>query len=122
MSTYTGSGVDGGTTGGRTTPRRALDPALVGHWRHTDSMYGGGYSTVTDTHFVLYGNGRFASFSKTRGDFGSSDSPEEYGTWHTEDGLLHVRFDGGEYGLHQYVVYPDRVYLPVSGQLWNRVR
>jgi hypothetical protein len=85
-------------------------------------MYGDGFSTVTDTHFVLYGNGRFASFSRTRGSFGGSDSPEEYGTWFTENGLLHVRFDSGDYGIHQYVAYPNRLYLPMSQQLWDRVR
>lgn len=103
-------------------PAPEIDPALVGHWRHTDSTYSGDFSMVTDNHIVLAEDGRFRYYSETVGSFGSSYSPEEYGTWHTRDGVLHLRFDGGAYSTHEYEAYPDRVFLPNSHQrLWDRV-
>ena len=98
------------------------DPDLVGHWRHTTSTYTGEFGMATDTHVVLQGDGRFVRYSRTESSFSSSYSPEEYGTWHTRDGVLHLEFDGGLSGTYEYTTYPDEVLLHDGPQrLWDRI-
>lgn len=110
------------SAGEKPASQPSVDPDLVGHWRHTDSMYSDSFSMVTDTHIVLYRDGRFMRYSQTESSFSSSYSPEEYGTWYTQNGVLHLEFDSGAYSTHEYTAYPDKVFLPNSNQrLWDRV-
>lgn len=100
----------------------SLDPDLIGHWRHTDSMYSDSFSMVTDTHMILGADGRFVRYSRTESSMGSNYSPEEYGSWDVLDGRLRLRYDNGTQLSYEYDAYPDKVFLPNSNQrLWDRV-
>ena len=74
-----------------------MDLSVVGHWRNTDSMDGGGVAVVTDTHYDLDNNGRFEFWVKSRSaGFDQGDSLKTYGHWETREGRLYFTFDSGE--------------------------
>lgn len=111
-----------GPVDNRSSTEISQDTDLLGHWRNTDSYSSDGFTMVTDTHFIFYGDGYFATYSRTEGSVGSSASPTEFGTWQTQNNTLHLRFASGYLDHHSYVAYPDRIYLPNNPlSLWERI-
>ena len=101
-----------------------IDNSVVGHWRNTDSMDGGGISVVTDTHYELDNNGRFEHWVKSRSaGFDQGDSLKTYGKWETRDGRLYITFDSGEAFSTAYKVQGETLFLPDEPRLriWHRV-
>ena len=100
------------------------DTRLVGHWRHTEAMSSGGFSSATDTHFVIDGSGRFARWSHTVGSMGESTSERFDGQWACRAGDLHLTYDDGDTSLLSYDVHAQQLFFPHGGsqKYWERVR
>lgn len=105
-----------------TEKKQGLDRQLIGHWRHTDSMAGGGFSMVTDTHLVLDGQGNAQRYSRTVSSFSDKQSGIERGKWTTDGNDLVVNFGRGQ-EHYTYEVHSDSLYFPNEGhfRLWTRV-
>jgi hypothetical protein len=82
------AGAAGAAGGGGTR-----NPALVGHWRHTETLGRDGVYLVTDTHLVLGEDGRYRTWTKSAGVGEGGTAPSE-GTWWTDGSTLHLRQDG----------------------------
>jgi len=100
-----------------------VDSQLVGHWRHTHSQSGDGFSMATDTHYQLGADGRFTWYAKTAGGAGESAEGPAYGRWGVSGGRLLIAFDHGEQVSAAYQVQGDRLFLPEEEhyRLWERV-
>ncbi|HYW51604.1 MAG TPA: hypothetical protein VE861_13410, partial [Gemmatimonadaceae bacterium] len=100
------------------------DARLVGQWRHTNSMSGGGFSLVTDTHLALDAQGRFARWTHSASGMGENTSEPFRGTWSTSGNELLLLYDDGDEGRSRYEVH-DRELLMAdwsSQKFWERTR
>ncbi len=92
-------------------PAVEIDPALVGHWRKTDSYTSGDFSAASETNITLladgtyrygasklYGGGDAGTFGSERGGGG------EQGRWRTANRILYV-FDPGSGQWSAYARY-----------------
>jgi len=94
----------------------ARDEALVGHWRHTETLGSGQTFLVTDTHVVLAADGTFEQWSKSAGMGSSSESERTRGQWKAEGGSLHFRDEGQDWVLvGRYAVSGDNLMITGSG-------
>jgi hypothetical protein len=98
------------------------DHRLVGHWRHTEPMPGGGL--VIDTHLVLDEQGRFARWSHSAGVMGERTSPRLEGTWQSQEQTLVLTFHDGSESVLSYEVHARDLLFPDGGyqKYWERVR
>lgn len=101
---------------------RAVDQRLVGRYRLTDSTYSDGFSSATDTHMHLGGDGRFSWSSETAGSFGNRRTGPIYGRWTVENGHLCLLFDDGSRYTERFELSADSLFLPNQGhyRLWKR--
>lgn len=86
-------------------------------------MSSGGFSMVTDTHWILEGDGRFAEYSHQASGMGENTSAPSNGRWHATNGVLHVQLEIGGASEHPYHLEADQLFLPQEGhfRLWERV-
>src|SRR5690606_2584606 len=77
--------------------RRQVDPALVGHWRKSESYTSGDFSVASDTNIELRPDGTYrfgASKLYGGGDAGTFGSESagggEQGRWSTSNRILYV--------------------------------
>ena len=107
------------------TPLAApLDVRVVGHWRHTECLGGGGgFSMTTDTHWILAEDGRCARYSHSVSGMGERQTPPREGVWETADGVLRIRDANGGVEEHVYQVTDSNLFLPQAGhlRLWERL-
>jgi hypothetical protein len=110
--------------GVRTETATQLDTRLVGHWRHTEILGGGGMSMSTDTHLQLTANGEFERWSRSISSMGERRGPHYAGRWTTESDTLTLRYDDGDQWLRSYQVESAALLFPHEGVLryWERVR
>jgi hypothetical protein len=110
--------------GVRTEIAPQLDTRLVGHWRHTESLGGGGISMTTDTHLQLDASGDFQRWTHSVSSMGERRGPRDAGRWTTENTSLTLRYDDGNQWLRSYQVESGSLLFPHEGVLrfWERVR
>lgn len=126
-----GAGVGGATP---TVPQGQRDPALVGVWRQSQSMSGGGASMVVesflrisaDGSFTLGGGRAVGGGAGWGGDTGSG-GVEESGWWKTENRIVYTQSAGGG-GWQPYARYYVEggklmfTFGDESRQIWYRVQ
>jgi hypothetical protein len=130
-STGAGGHVGGGT---QAAPQGQRDPALVGVWRQSESMSGGGTSMVVESFLRINPDGSFAlgggravgGGANWGGDTGSG-GVDETGFWKTENRVVYVQSAGGG-GWQPYARYYAEAtklmftFGDESRQIWYRVQ
>ena len=117
------------------TPARtgAGDPRLVGTWAG-QTMVGGGDASMTSEQFLVfhadgsyaYGQGRSVAGGSGWSYDGGAGGATERGRWRTEDGILYLAGQGGEWKrIGRYGMTDDgrtmRITYDAGGRkLWNR--
>lgn len=99
------------------------DRRLVGHWRHTNAMSSGGFSLVTDTHWILAEDGSCSRYSHQASGMGENYSPERIGRWQASNGVLQIEDGDGGVEEHPYQLDGRNLFLPRQShlRLWERV-
>jgi hypothetical protein len=129
-----GGGVPGGMGSSPGVPQGRRDPALVGVWRQSESMSGGGASMVVENFLRINQDGSFAlgggravgGGADWGGDTGTGGT-EETGFWKTENRVVYVQGAGGG-GWQPYArYYVEATKLMFtfgdnSRQIWYRVQ
>jgi hypothetical protein len=94
------------------------DPRLVGRWRHTYARGGGGFSVAVDDWLVLNEDGTVSTDSAMAGGTedasfsGRRSGPKPAGRWKTENKVLYVAPEGGEFRpLAKYAVDRENMLL-----------
>jgi hypothetical protein len=110
--------------GVRTETAHQLDTHLVGHWRHTEFLGGGGMSMTTDTHLQLDGSGAFERWTHSVSSMGERRGPRSAGRWTTENATLTLRYSDGSQWMRSYQAESNNLLFPHEGvlRLWERVR
>jgi hypothetical protein len=72
------------------------DNRLIGHWRYTDILNGGGMSLVTDTNYILKANGRCEEYTVSAGMGSEQRRPRRSGSWTARNNILTLRFGWSE--------------------------
>ena len=116
-------------------PGGTRDPRLVGHWRKSTSMSGGGFGVVVDEHLYIHADGRFehgdskiaggGPGSGFSGAGGSADNT--VGQWSTRGDVVYVQGAGQPTWIPFARFYTDGTSLMFTtgdGQreVWKRVR
>jgi hypothetical protein len=83
------------------------DPALTGHWRHTEARGGGEFSMATDHHLVLEADGGYTTWNKSVSSLGTTEGERATGVWEAKDGVLRLRADGGTWMESRYQISGD---------------
>ena len=114
-------------------PAGEIDPALVGHWRKTDSYASGDFSAASESNITLLPDGTYRyGASKLygggdAGSFGSEGGGGEQGRWRTADKLLYVWDDAtGQWSAYaRYYVEGNSALLTYGNgkrEVWKRRR
>src|SRR6185295_10509899 len=83
----------GVTTPSPDTARSRTNDHMVGHWRFTEVLGGGGgFSLVTDVHLVLDEQGRFKHWSHSASGMGERTTEIGQGSWQTRDNALVLKY------------------------------
>ena len=114
-------------------PAAEIDPALVGHWRKTDSYTSGDFSAASETNIALLADGTYRyGASKLygggdAGSFGSEGGGGAQGRWRTANRILYV-FDAasGQWSAYaRYYVEGNSALLTYGNgkkEVWERRR
>jgi hypothetical protein len=101
-----------------------LDRALIGHWRYTESMGDSGFSVVTDYHMTFAGDGSYAEYQHSVSAAMGTDrrSAPLYGTWWSENRIVHVDFGPNGKVDFNYQFSGGYLVTVISGkqQFWER--
>jgi hypothetical protein len=110
--------------GVRTEIAPQLDSRLVGHWRHTESRGGSGFSMTTDTHLQLAANGEFERWTHSVSSMGERHGPRDAGRWTSESDTLTLRYHDGSQWMRSYAAAAGNLLFPHESVLrfWERVR
>jgi hypothetical protein len=97
----------------------ALDPRLIGHWRHTEILGSGSFMRTIDTHCILDGSGAMQWYSRSM----SGTRGPEMGLWSAANGTLNLNFETGDRLAFGYVLEGATMFCPREGRyrLWNRI-
>ena len=97
----------------------ALDPRLIGHWRHTEILGSGSFMRTIDTHCILDASGAMQWYSRTA----SGINTPENGGWSAGNGTLDLTFANGSRRAFTYVLEGTTMFCPGEGRyrLWTRI-
>lgn len=97
----------------------ALDPRLIGHWRHTEILGSGSFMRTIDTHCILDATGAMEFYSRTASGTGA----RETGAWSATNGTLNLQFANGDRLAFVYQLDDATMFCPREGRyrLWNRI-
>jgi hypothetical protein len=101
-----------------------LDSRLIGHWRHTEFLGGGGMSMTTDTHLLIGAGGAFERWTHSVSSMGERRSPRDAGQCTTASATLTLRYNDGSQWVRAYQVDDGSLLFPHESVLrfWERVR
>ena len=119
------------------TPSQPIDSRLMGNWRHTRVMSGGGMSYISERYLSLAGDGTFVASSRGMASstfvdsfgnwagVGSIDSgvgPGDRGTWSVVAGVFRLDYADETYSSCQYEITGSEFLCYRSGEneLWKR--
>jgi len=97
----------------------ALDPRLIGHWRHTEILGSGSFMRTIDTHCILDGSGAMQWYSRTASGTGEPQS----GVWSASNGTLNLNFATGDRLAFVYALEGTTMFCPRERRyrLWTRI-